>query len=175
MRIFWKGATDAKSQIRTLSKAREHIEIYLECCVRTLERKSGRIMTSFLKNLLFQIKISRFLTTRSTEFGGKGVHWVELVEFYLESERESWKAAMGELRQFYKIWCIFEGFFDGFCRFLEFGDVWCRNKVVKSMELLEFYLECCYLGWKVKWSESFQEILESWSKISYVRWTVHFA
>ena len=104
MGIFSKRATDAKNQIRALNKATEHIEIDLESCVRTLERKSRRIMTGFLKNLLFQTRISRFRSTKSVELSSKGVHWIELVEFYLE---------------------------------------------------------ICYLGWKVKWSESFQEILES--------------
>ena len=41
LRISSKCATDTKSQIRTLNKAREQIEIYLECCVRPLETKSG--------------------------------------------------------------------------------------------------------------------------------------
>ena len=165
MHISSKCATDTKSQIRTLNKAREQIEIYLECCVRPLETKSGWIATGFLKNVLFQIKILRFLATRNMEFRCIGVHCIELVDFYLKMNGKVGKHFWANRDSFYKIWCIFEGFFDSFCRF---GDVCCRNKVVESIEFVEFYLESCYFGWKVKWSESFQEILEFLSKISYV-------
>ena len=42
---------------------------------------------------------------------------------------------------FCKIWCIFQGFFDNFCWFLGYGDVWCKNRVAELIELVEFYLE----------------------------------
>ena len=40
MRISSKRATNVKTQIGTLNKAREQIEVYLESCVRTLENES---------------------------------------------------------------------------------------------------------------------------------------
>ena len=107
MRISSKRATDAKNQIRKLNKAREQIGIYLQSCVRTLERESGRIATGFLKNLLFQTKISRFRVTTSMELSFRGAHWIELVEFYLENEWESWKAFMGESPQFFTKFDVF--------------------------------------------------------------------
>ena len=77
---------------------------------------------------------------------------------------------------FTKFDVFFKGFFDSFCWFLRVGNVWSKNRVLESIELIEFYLESCYLGWKVRWSESFQEILESWPKISCVwsteNWTI---
>ena len=38
--------------------------------------------------------------------------------------------------------------------FFGFGDLWCRNRVVEFIELVDFYLESSYLDWQVKWSES---------------------
>ena len=169
MHISLKCATDTKSQIRTLNKAREQIEIYLECCVRRLETKSGWIATCFLKNVLFQIKILRFLATRNMELRCIDVHCIELVESYLKMNGKVGKHFRANRNGFYKIWCIFEKFFDDFCRFSRFGDVCCRNKAVKPVEFIEFYLESCYLGWKVKWSESLPKI--SYVYNIYAIWT----
>ena len=99
MRSFWKRGSDAKSQIRTLNKAREQVQTYLESYVKTLERESEQMASGSLKNHLFQTRISPFRATSSIELSCKRVHWIELVEFDLESERESWKAFLGESRQ----------------------------------------------------------------------------
>ena len=125
VRIFSKGATDWKIQIKTLNKARNQIEIYRESCVTRLEREAGRITTDFLKNLLFQPTISRFRVTRNIELSCEDVHWIELVEFSLENEWESWKTFLGESRRFLQnlmyFWRVFWGFFSDFWGVEMFG------------------------------------------------------
>ena len=121
VRIFSKGATDWKIQIKTLNKARNQIEIYQESCVTRLEREAGRITTDFLKNLLFQPTISRFRVTRNIELSCEDVHWIELVEFSLENEWESWKTFLGESRRFLQNLMYF---WRVFWRFLQIFVVW---------------------------------------------------
>ena len=91
----------------------ERVEFYLENEFEIWIAFLSESRQVLFKKLLFQTRITRLRATTSKKLSCECVHWIELVEFYLENEWESWKAFVGESWQvFWKTCYLKSGFRD---------------------------------------------------------------
>ena len=60
--------------MKTLNERKEHIKIYLESCVKTLESESGRIVSGFFRKLAYPDKDFEISVRQTHQMEFKGVH-----------------------------------------------------------------------------------------------------